>query len=122
MNHPVVLDVPDDLARRAEALAAQAHSRLEDVLLAWLTRGATEAPLETLSDGQILALCDSMMPDEQQRTLSDLLARQREGLLTDDDRSQLALLMEAYRRGMVQKAQALKVAVERGLRPSLTNE
>ena len=54
MNHPVTLDVPDDLARRAEMLATQAHSRVEDMLPAWLTCGAIEAPIEMLPDEQIL--------------------------------------------------------------------
>jgi SRSO17 transposase len=57
------------------------------------------------------------MPDAQQRELSDLLARQREGQLADTERPRLDALLDAYRRGMVRKARALKVAVERGLQP-----
>jgi ribosomal protein S9 len=49
-----------------------------------------------------------------------LLATQREGALTADERGQLDTLMEIYRRGMVRKAQALKVAVARGLQPPLS--
>lgn len=59
------------------------------------------------------------MSQGEQDELSALLARQREGALDDVARRQLDELMAIYRRGMVQKAQALKVAVERGLRPPL---
>jgi len=45
--------------------------------------------------------------------------RQREDMLEQDDRDRLGALMNSYRRGMVRKAQALQIAVERGLRPPL---
>ena len=46
-------------------------------------------------------------------------SRQREGELNDNEQVQLDALMLAYRRGLVRKAQALKVAVERGLQPPI---
>jgi hypothetical protein len=60
------------------------------------------------------------MSDAEQAELSELLARQREGALSDDERGRLDALMRSYRQGMVRKAQALKVAVERGLQPPLS--
>jgi hypothetical protein len=48
------------------------------------------------------------------------LARQREGVLTNAERGQLETLMGIYQRGMVRKAQALKVAVDRGLQSPLS--
>jgi uncharacterized protein YbgA (DUF1722 family) len=60
------------------------------------------------------------MSEDQQRELGDLLARQREGSLDGIERRRLNELMDLYRRGMVQKAQALKVAVDRGLQPPLS--
>jgi hypothetical protein len=78
-----------------------------------------KVPIDTLSDDEILTLCDLHLSDDEQRELSALLARQREGALDDSARRHLDELMEVYRRGMVQKAEALKVAVERGLRPPL---
>ena len=41
------------------------------------------------------------------------------GQQQEDERARLDALMRSYRRGMVRKAQALKVAVERGLQPPL---
>jgi hypothetical protein len=48
-----------------------------------------------------------------------LQARHREGQLNDAEVRQLDELMQVYRRGLVSKARALKVAVERGLKPTL---
>jgi hypothetical protein len=51
--------------------------------------------------------------------LSDFLARQREGQLNEIEHSQLDELMQVYRYGLVRKAKALKVAVQRGLIPAI---
>ena len=117
MGHHVTLDLPPEVAERARAVAAQSHRRAEDVLLEWLGRAATDVPVDLLPDEQVLALRDQQMSEDQQRELGDLLARQREGSLDTLARHRLDELMDIYRRGMVQKAQALKVAVDRGLQP-----
>ncbi|MHC5773331.1 hypothetical protein [Nostoc sp.] len=59
------------------------------------------------------------METQQQEVFSELLARHREGQLNDAEVRQLDELMQVYRRGLVSKARALKVAVERGLKPAL---
>jgi hypothetical protein len=67
----------------------------------------------------VLVLCDMQMDDARQMELSDLLADNREGALDGAKHKRLDELMLVYRRGTVRKAQALKMAVERGLRPPL---
>jgi len=59
------------------------------------------------------------METSEQEVLSDLLARNAEGQLMVAEVRQLDELMQVYRRGMVRKARALKVAVDRGLKPAL---
>ena len=59
------------------------------------------------------------MNSSQQTALSDLLALNREGQLSETNTKQLDALMQVYRQGLVRKARALKVAVDRGLRPAL---
>jgi hypothetical protein len=120
MSETVSLDLPNELAERARAIAAQTHRRLEDVLLEWWDRAATEIPIHMLSNDQVLALCDLQMSDEQQSERGELLACQREGTLDAAGRDRLDMLLTVYRRGMVHKAEAIKVAVERGLRPALS--
>jgi hypothetical protein len=120
MSEIVTLEVPDNLAALARAVAAQTHRPLEDVLIAWLAKVADDVPVEDLPDTDVLALRDMQMSDEEQVELSTLLALQREGALSDNEADRLDALMRSYRQGMVRKAWALKVAVDRGLQPPLS--
>ena len=121
MNTLVTLEIPEDLAREAQAVAERTGRRFEDVLTEWLNRLADDLPVESLSDERLLELCNLQLSEEQQGELSDLLARNRETQLQDQERENLERLMNLYRKGMVRKAEALKVAVQRGLIPPLTN-
>jgi hypothetical protein len=121
MAEIITLELPESLVQQAKEIAMLTHRRVEEVLIEWLNRASTDLPLESLSDGQILALCDLRMQPEQQAQLSDLLSRNQEGTLNDVEVNQLDELMQIYRRGLVRKAKALKVAVERGLRPALSS-
>jgi hypothetical protein len=119
MGVKVTVELPEELARRAQAVAAQTSRRLEDVLVEWIDRAVTEPAVESLPDDQVLRLCDAQLERNQQEELSDLLARNREGVLPNAERARLDELMGIYRRGLVRKAQALKTAVARGLKPPL---
>jgi len=121
MNSTVTLELPEPLARSIQEIAARTHRRPEDILLAWIDQVVSELPVDSLSDDQVLSLCDLEMDAAQQEELSELLARNREGQLSDVEHKRLDELMQIYRRGLVRKAQALKVAVERGLRPPFTS-
>ncbi len=119
MSEIVTLELPDALAQTARSAAERTHRRVEDVVVEWLDRLVAEMPVEALPDDQVLSLLDAQMSDEQQVELSELLARQREGLLDRPGHVRLHELLQIYRRGLVRKARALKVAVERGLQPPL---
>jgi hypothetical protein len=122
MTEKVTIELPEELAQRARAVAAQTQQPFEEVLVEWMERAGTEPALELLSDAQLLAVCDRQMDPGPQEELSDLLDRNREGLLADAERRRLEELMRRYRRGLVRKAQALKVAVARGLKPRLDDD
>jgi hypothetical protein len=121
MSETVTLSLPDSVAQSAQLEAARTNRTVEDVLLAWLDRAASQPSVEALSDEDVLALRDYEMEPEQQRELSDLLAVQREDSLDLTQRERLDALMRSYRQGMVLKTRALKVAVERGLQPPLAS-
>jgi predicted transcriptional regulator len=120
MSESVTVQLPDELARQMRAVANRTRRPLEEVLLEWLRRAAADTPVDALPDEQVLALADMQMDEREQDELSALLARQREGDLDADGRSQLDALMRRYRTDMTRKAQAL--AVERGLRPALGDD
>jgi hypothetical protein len=104
MSERVTLELPEELARRARAAAIQTDRRLEEVVVEWIDRAVPESAVESLSDDQVLALCDRQMDVGQQEELSDLLDRNREGLLGGAERDRLDKLMRVYRRGLVRKA------------------
>jgi hypothetical protein len=120
MSEVVTLELPSAVVEQARVVAARTHQTLEDVLSDWLDRFVSDLPVDSLTDEQVLALCDMQMDDNQQQELNELLAQQREGQLTELAREQLERLMNIYRRGLVQKAEALKVAVARGLHRPLS--
>jgi hypothetical protein len=53
------------------------------------------------------------------KELSDLLARNREGVLDGESQLRLDELMRVYEHGLLRKSQALREAVRRGLREPL---
>jgi hypothetical protein len=119
MAEMVTLELSEMLAQWAKEFAAVTHRRFEDVLIEWIERSVTELPVEILPDEQVLAWCEMQMDPKQQELLDDLLSRNREGHLHDAEIRQLDELMQIYRRGLVRKARAWKVAVERGLKAPL---
>ena len=119
MAQTVTLELPDEVARSARGFALHTQRRLEEVLVEWIDQAVAELPIDSLSDEQILALCEAQLGQGQQEELSELLASNREGTLDRAGQAHLDQVMQQYRRGLVRKAQALKIAVERGLRPPL---
>lgn len=119
MNEIVTLQLPERVTVTARQVAKHTKRQLEDVLLDWLDRSVEELPVEVLTDEQVLLLADSQLPADQQQELSSLLAMNREGTLSARQQVRLNQLMQSYRRGLIRKAQALQVAVNRNLIPPL---
>lgn len=118
MSQSLTLDVPDELATRAQAEATRQSRPMQAVLVDWLQQAGAD-DLESLPDSQLLSVCDSMMPAAQQAELSELSEQNREGRLEASDRARFATLMTSYQHGLLRKARALRIAVARGLRTSL---
>jgi len=119
MSEQITIQVSDRVARSAAYMAAQSQRRIEDVLADWLDQAVTELPVDELPDEEVLALTQLQLTSEQQATLSDLLVRNREGTLDAKGRRLLDEMMRIYEHGLLRKAQALRVAVQRGLREPL---
>lgn len=79
-----------------------------------------ERPIEVLSDDEVIALADLRFTNEQDEEFSDLLFMNREGELDDKGRERLNEYMKVYEKGMLRKSEALRIAVERGLRERLS--
>lgn len=119
MSELFTVELPEHTAQIVRALAQRTGRETAAVLSDLIDQSVTEIPIESLSDAEVLALADMMMDEATQEELAELLDDQREGQLDQTKRMRLDDLMQVYRRGMVRKSDALRVTVERGLRPRL---
>ena len=119
MSEQITIQVSDRVMRNAAHAATQNQRPIEDVLAEWLEQAITAMPIETLSDEEVLALTDLQLTQDQQGSLSDLLVLSREGHLDTEGQRRLDDLMRFYEHGLLRKVQALRIAVQRGLREPL---
>jgi hypothetical protein len=120
MNKRVTLHLRDDIIARALKIADSSQRELEEVLAEWIDRYANDLPVETLSNDEVLALCEFELNPISQHELRNLLFRQQEYKLSVAESARLDELLQIYRRGIARKARAIEVASARGLldRPS----
>jgi hypothetical protein len=127
MTVPVTLNLPEDLYQRAANFANLLGKDVMEVLVDTLilslapigTQSGVMPAVATLSDQDVLALSESRLQPKDDERLSELLGKQQEGRLTQDEQFELLGLMQIYQEGLLRKAQALKESVQRGLREPL---
>ncbi|MDQ3088219.1 MAG: hypothetical protein M3Q78_06425 [Acidobacteriota bacterium] len=122
MNQQITLTVSDNVLFSAKAVATRNKRRIEEVLSEWLEKVSSEVAVEKLSDSEVLALTELQMSPTQQKLMDEFQEKNGEGALTNDERRQFDALMEIYEDALLRKAQALRVAVERGLIAPLASE
>jgi hypothetical protein len=127
MSAQITVTLPEDVLERAEVLARRTGQPVSDLLAETISlslkplgtaRGQTE-DLGAKSNEEVLAASQTEMPPAEDERLSLLLDRQQAGTLTDAERADLTGLMQLYQDLLLRKAQALRLAVQRGLRGPL---
>jgi hypothetical protein len=128
MSDQITVTLPTEILQRAEQLA-RCTGRTVDQLLAETielslrplgTSVSPEKDVAEWTDERVLAVADDPgLSTANDRRLSELLHRQQAGMLTAVEQPELTALRELYQTQLLQKAQALREAVRRGLRPSL---
>lgn len=129
MTVRVMVDLSDDVYRRAESLALVTRRKVSEVLADTIEislppisgRPRLNRSIADLTDQRVLALTNLQMDPDQDSRLSVLLDKQQAGQLTEAERSELWALMQVYQEQLLQKAQALAEAVRRGLREPLSS-
>lgn len=122
----VTLALPESLIQKVEKFGAATHQDLGTVLAGALEmmlpmiEDAPDAilypPVATLADEEVLQLAASKMDAAQNQRLGELQARGKASGLSLDERYELLALLRIYQTGQLRKAEALAVAVQRGLR------
>lgn len=127
MSTQVTLTLPDELYEQAKRWAIVTQRDLSETLTDALaivltpvyTSPELEQPITNLADDELLALTQLQMKPAQGERLGELLKKQREGLLTDAERSELLALAQIYEQFWLRQSEALAEAVRRGLRSPL---
>jgi len=127
MSTQVTVTLPDETYQRAETLARLSGRDIGEVLADTIgaalqplgARHAGESPASNLSDAEVIVRAEAQIDFAQDRRLSVLLTEQQARPLTDDERQALIALLQVYQDSLLGKAQALREAVHRGLRPPL---
>jgi hypothetical protein len=127
MSTEVTLTLSDELYEQAQRWATLMQRDLSEALTDALTVVLTplyttpqlEKPIASLSNEEVLALSTVQMEAVQGQRLSELLAKQREGRLTERERPELLALMQVYEQLWLRQSEALAEAVRRGLRQPL---
>jgi hypothetical protein len=104
MTVPVTLNLPDEIYQRAERFARLANRDLASILTDTVVSSLPPLsdqidslpPIEDLSDRAILDLANSRLSEAQDRRLSELLGKQREGEMVGDEPQELEALMQIY--------------------------
>ena len=127
MSTQVRITLHDEVYRRAKRLAQMSNRNIEELLaqaieLSLSSVGPatdTYRPVSKLSDAEVLELSQMQMDAKQERRFSRLLNKQQAGKLSNSEGSELLALMQNYQEKLLRKAQALREAVQRGLREPL---
>lgn len=91
------------------------HPIIEELL----TRLLERTPVSQLPDPEVLKLSKIRALPQDQMRLSELLVLNREGELDEEGEHSLDEMMRRYNLGLLYKSEALKEAVQRGLREPL---
>ena len=129
MATEIILNLPDEVYNQAARLAQLMNRDVKYVLTETIesalsplgSSGLVFAPVEQLSDSEVLAAAELEMDEAHGKRLGKLLDRQQAGKLGEAERNELAALMQVYHENLVRKAQALREAVHRGLREPLAS-
>lgn len=120
----ITITVPDEVYERAKLVAEVSGLPVSEVIanaaavsLPEPLSGAEQA-VSNLSDEDVVALANSMMPRRMSARLTELLDGQQRRTLSVAERTELDGLMQQYYIGQLKKAEGLVEAVTRGLMPS----
>ena len=129
MSMQVMITVPDKIYRSAERLAQLTNRDVADIFAETIELSLSSSfevssepvrPTASLTDEEVLAFTKLELEAHQEQRFTRLLDKQQAGMLTTIERSELLALMQIYQERLLQKAQALREAVQRGLIEPLT--
>lgn len=121
------ISIPDSLYEKAQRVAQQTSQSVDDVIRVRL-EGALDEPLFDLpvdekaelkamaymSDDALFSMMREQMQPAKQERISALMQQNSQGTISDDERKELAALVEDGERLTLRKATAMNLLMERG--------
>lgn len=115
MNTEITIQISERVLQRASIIAEQTQQKPEDILQEWLEETVDETRMEDLTDEEILHLTESTFNEIDQNLFSELLEKNRLGIINLEEKLALDNLTRQYEIGLLRKSKALRIAVERNL-------
>jgi hypothetical protein len=128
-NHSVTIELPDDVFQRLSQLAEAMNRSVAEVVaqsfigifppeidLASSELRPELLKMQFLSDAELVSIAQAMVTIEQQSYHEELLAKNAENILSDNEREELVRLRSMIDRQMLCKAHAWSILRWRGHR------
>ena len=124
--------IPHSLYEKAQRLAQQTSQSVDEIICTRL-EGALDQPMldlpsderaelqamSYLSIDALWTIAREQMPPDLQHAMSQLMGKNSQGTITEDELRDLSALVERGQRLTLRKAQAMKLLVDRGYAISL---
>lgn len=126
MSNSILLDLPEDIAAKARAIAETTDQSVEQVLLDFLKSLAEPLPslpfneqkeldaLQDLSDDALWTIARDQLSEAVQERAHVLMSKNNREHLSDVEQSELDALVQRADRLMVRKAEAAAILRQRG--------
>jgi hypothetical protein len=126
------ISIPNSLYEKAQRLAKQTSQSVDEIICTRL-EGALEQPmlelpsderaelqaLSYLSTDALWTIAREQMPPNLQHAMSQLMEKNSQGTITEEEFRDLSALVERGQRLTLRKAQAMKLLLDRGYAVSL---
>lgn len=126
MSDSITLSLPEDVSIRARSIAKETNQTVEQVLLDYLMNLSEPLPtlppdiqeeldaLRRLSDDTLWTIARDQLAENVQKRAHDLMQKNNQGSLTQQEQDELDQLVEKADRLMLRKAEAASILRQRG--------
>jgi hypothetical protein len=117
----ITIKLPDKIFATLSSEASKSHRRIDEIIVEKIERDFAldvedlERQIAACADKEILRLAEIRMPPKQDKRLSNLLQKQGERNLTENEEKELWRLMDLNRLTTLKKALALREIARRSL-------
>lgn len=121
MTNQITVNIPDDISEQVRQIADENQQSLEDILIEHLRTLTLPEDIQSeldalkhLSDDALWTIAQEQMPQKVQRRADELMTRNNQGSITEEELIELEKLAERADSLMLRKAEAASILQKRG--------